>query len=165
MHEDILLTLAEIAITLAALSGVAGILGARSSQTKVAAFEILLLRNVALIGMAVAVFGILPLTFRGSAINDVVSLRLCSALVVVCWLVGYGLFLRRAVPALRSGEFAAGVFLVGLAFNVVGAALMLWNVASPSSASAQRYVLALMCALALAGINFIITALRLDPAA
>jgi hypothetical protein len=49
------------------------------------------------------------------------------------------------------------VFLVGFGFNVVGVALMMWNVASPSTAAAQRYVLALMCALALAGINFIVT--------
>lgn len=59
-HEDLLLTLSEIAVTLAALSGVAGILGARSGETRIAAVEILLLRNVAFIGMVVAAFADVP---------------------------------------------------------------------------------------------------------
>ena len=160
-HEDLLLTLAEIAVTLAALSGVAGILGARSGQSQLAPFEILLLRNVALIGMVVAAFALLPPTFRGSAIGDASAWRLCSVLALACWLAGYALFFRRAVPPLRSGEFSARVFALGLAFNVAGVTLLAWNVVRPGPPNAgQRYVLALMCALALAGINFIVTALR-----
>jgi len=162
-HENLLLTLAQIAVTLAALSGVAGMLGARSGGTRIAAFELLLLRNVALIGMTVAVFATLPVTFQGSEIRPFAAWRLCSGLASSCWLVGYGLFFRRAVTPLRSGEFAPRVFLLGLAFNVAGVVLLAWNVVAPSPSSAQRYVLALMCALALAGINFVITVLRPSP--
>lgn len=164
-HEDLLLTLAEIAVTLAALSGVAGILRVRPGETQMAPFEIHLLRNVALIGMVVAAFSLLPLTFRGSALGEGAAWRLCSALALAYWSAAYGLFLRRAAAPLRSGEFSPGIFSLGLALNVVGATLFGWNALAPGPGSPQRYVLALMCALGLAGINFIITALRKSPGA
>jgi hypothetical protein len=164
-HEDLLLTLAEIAITLAALSGVAGILGARPGDTQISTFERLLLRNVALIGMVVTGFSLVPLTFRGSGVADVTVWRLCSALALACWLAGYALFLRRAGAPLRSGAFPLRVFSLGLALNLAGVVLLGWNVLAPGADAARRYALALMCALALAGINFVITALRPGPPA
>jgi hypothetical protein len=164
-HEDLLLTLSEIAVTLAALSGVAGIIGARSREGRIAEFEILLLRNVALIGMVVAAFALLPPVFRGSGASGATVWRLCSALALAWWLGAYGLFLRQAATPLRSGEFSAGTFSLGLALNVTGAILLGWNALWSSSRSPQRYVLALMCALALAVVNFVITALRPRPPA
>jgi len=164
-QEDLLLTLAQIAVTLTALSGVAGILRPRSGEARMTPIEILLLRNVALIGLVVAAFALLPLTFRGSAFSHLAIWRACSALAVACWIAAYGIFLRQALAPLRSGGFSVQVFSLGLAFNVIGIALLAWNLVSPDSASAQRYALGLLCALALAGINFIVTALRPGPPA
>jgi hypothetical protein len=86
-------------------------------------------------------------------------------LTAACWLIGYGHFLRRVVTPLRSGRFSSRVFWLGLSFNLAGVVLLVWNVVAPGSGSAQRYVLALLCALALAGINFVVTALNPGPPA
>jgi len=162
-HEDVLLTLGEIAVTLAALSGVAGVLAARSGQTHLSAFKVLLLRNVALIGMVAAAFAILPLSFRGSAISNPSAFRLCSALAMCSWLGGETLFFRRGLVALRSREISATEFWLGFALNATAVTLFAWNTFLPDSTSANRYVLALMCALAIAGINFIVAVLRPNP--
>ena len=164
-HEDVLLTLGEIAVTLAALSGVAGVLAARSGETHLSAFKILLLRNVALIGMAVAAFALLPLTFRGSPISNPSALRLCSAFATCCWIGGQALFFRRGHMAVRSREMSTGQFGLGFALNATAVTLFAWNVLAPTPSSPQRYVLALMCALAIAGINFIVAVLRPKPPA
>lgn len=159
-HEDVLLTLGEIAVTLAALSGVAGVLGTRSGQTQLSVFEILLLRNVALIGMGVAAFALLPVALQGWTPGGSSALRLCSALAAGAWLGGYALSFRRVLAALRSRELSLGPFALGLAFNATSVALLAWNVVAPDPGSSRRYVLALMCALAIAGVNFIVTVLR-----
>jgi hypothetical protein len=164
-HEDVLLTLGEIAVTLAALSGVAGVLGTRSNQTRLSDFEILLLRNVALIGMAVAAFALLPLPFRGSPIEALSALRVCSALAACCWLGGYTFTFRRIFTALRSRELSLGTFLLGLTFHATAVLLLAWNVVAPTEGSPRRYVLALMSVLAIAGINFTVTVLRARPPA
>lgn len=164
-HEDVLLTLGEIAVTLAALSGVAGVLAARSGQTQLSVFKVLLLRNVALIGMVVAAFAILPLTFRGSAISNPSAFRLCSALAMCSWLGGEALFFRRGLAGLRSREISAGEFWLGFALNATAVTLFAWNAFVPNPTSPHRYVLALMCVLAVAGINFIAAVLRPKPPA
>lgn len=164
-HEDVLLTLGEIAVTLAALSGVAGVLGARSGQSQLSGFESLLLRNVALIGMAVAAFALVPLAFRGSTIGASSALRVCSALAACSWLGGYVFSFRRALAAQRSGELSVGAFALGFVFHVTAVTLLAWNVVAPDPGSPRRYVLALMCALAIAGINFMVTVLRPKPPA
>ena len=162
-HEDVLLTLGEIAVTLAALSGVAGVLATRSDQAPLSDFEILLLRNVALIGMGVAAFALLPLAFRGSPSEALSALRVCSALAASSWLGGYVLTFRRVFTALRSRELSLGAFVLGLAFNATAVLLFAWNVVDSTGSSPRRYVLALMSALAIAGINFIVTVLRPRP--
>jgi hypothetical protein len=159
-HEDVLLTLGEISVTLAALSGVAGVLGSRSGQTRLSDFEVLLLRNVALIGMAVAAFALLPLAYRGSTIGGLSPLRVCSALAACCWLGGYALSFRRVLAALRSRELSVGTFGLGLVFHAIALLLLAWNVVAPAPGSPRHYVLALMSVLAIAGINFVVTVLR-----
>jgi len=164
-HEDVLLTLGEIAVTLAALSGVAGVLAARPGQAQFSAFKVLLLRNVALIGMVVAVFAILPLAFRGSPISNPSAFRLCSALAMCSWLGGEALFFRRGLAGLRSREISASEFWLGFTLNATAVTLLAWNALAPNPTSPHRYVLALMCVLAVAGINFIVAVLRPKPPA
>jgi hypothetical protein len=164
-QEDVLLTLGEIAVTLAALSGVAGILAARPGDTQLSAFKILLLRNVALIGMIVAALALLPLTFRGSAISSLSALRICSTLAMCCWLGGEALFFPRGRAAVRSGEISASAFGLGFALNAVAILLFAYNVLAPTPSSPRRYVLGLMCALAIAGINFLVAVLNPRPPA
>lgn len=158
-HKDVLLTLGQIAVTLAALSGVAGVLAARPGQTDLSAFKIVLLRNVALIGMIVTVFSILPLAFHGPMISSTAAYRLCSILALFCGLGGYAFFLPQGRTALRSGEISASAFALGFALNAVAVVLFAWNAIAPTLSSPQRYVLGLMCALSIAGINFIVAVL------
>jgi hypothetical protein len=125
----------------------------------------LLLRNVALIGMVVAAFAILPLAFRGSAISNPSAFRLCSALAMCSWLGAETLFFRRGLVALRSREISASEFWLGFALNATAVTLFAWNALLPNPTSPNRYVLALMCVLAVAGINFIVAVLRPKPPA
>ena len=129
---------------MAALSGVAGVLAARPGQTELSAFKIVLLRNVALIGMIVTVFALLPLTFQGSEISSSSAIRLCSVLALFCGLGGYAFFLPRGRAALRSGEISAGWFGLGFALNAAAVVLFAWNAVAPTPSSPQRYVLGLM---------------------
>jgi len=158
-YEDVLLTLGQIAVTLAALSGVAGVIAARPGQTELSAFKIVLLRNVALIGMIVTVFALLPLTLRGSEISSATAFRLCSVLALFCGLGGYAFFLPRGRVAMRSGEISASAFGLGFALNAAAVVLFAWNTVAPTLSSPQRYVLGLICALAIAGINFVVAVL------
>jgi hypothetical protein len=158
-HEDVLLTLGQIAVTLAALSGVAGVLAARPGQTELSAFKMVLLRNVALIGMIVTVFALLPLTFRGPEISSTSAFQVCSVLALFCGLGGYIFFLPQGRAALHFGEISASAFGLGFALNAVAMVLFAWNAIAPTLNSPQRFVLELMCALSIAGINFIVAVL------
>lgn len=154
-HKDVLLTLGQIAVTLAALSGVAGVLAARPGQTELSAFKILLLRNVALIGMIVTVFSLLPLAFQGPAVTISGAFRICSVLALLCWLVGNVFFLPRVRTALSAGEISLSALGLAFVLNTTAVILFAWNIVVSTTSSPQRYVLGLMCVLSIAGINFI----------
>jgi hypothetical protein len=110
--------------------------------------------------MAVALFALLPLAFRGSAIGAPFALRLFSAVAALTWLAGYVFSFRRSLAALRSGEISPGTFALGLTLIAATVSLLAWNVVAPTEGSSRRYLLALISALAIAGVNFIVTVLR-----
>ena len=73
--------------------------------------------------------------------------------------VGYAFFLPRGRVALRCGEISASAFGLGFALNAAAVVLFAWNAIAPTLSSPQCYVLGLMCALSIAGINFIVAVL------
>jgi len=151
-HEDLLMTLAEVAVTLAALSGVAGIVGSRWQDQGLA--RSLLLRNVALIGMATALFALLPLVFRGSDVPTSTVWRGCSSLAGLVWFIGYLVH----YPSLkRDPTLVDWAFWLALLVSFAGIGAFAWNTFGPSSLSPHRYVLALLLWLSIAGLNFVVS--------
>ena len=88
LQQELLQTLAEIAVTIAALSAVAGVVR-HEALSGVAAG---LLRDVAVIGMLVALFSFLPLIFWNS--ETINAFRLSALRAASMWLLGYGFYLK-----------------------------------------------------------------------
>jgi hypothetical protein len=154
--REVLLTLAQVGVTLAALSGVAGIIESRRTDLPQHAISIRLLRDVALLGMLAALFAILPPVFvQDAAMNGTGVWRSLSAIGAIVWVAGYGAFLYDALKAVRAGSFSWLDILFGLVPTLFGLGLLGSNVFDPSAASPQRYMLAMICVLAIAGLNFL----------
>ena len=159
---DLLLTLAEMGVTLAALSAVAGVIGPRRADGR-PGLSIRLLRDVAILGMQAGFFAVLPLIFLG---NGPAVWRWCSAAALVLWVALYATFLRDALGPVREGAYSLVEFGSGLAITLLGFGLLASNVFWPSGASTRRYVLALVCMLVLAGGAFVLGAfVRREPPA
>ena len=140
------MTLAEIAVTIAALSAVAGVVTRESMSVTASG----LLRDVALIGMLVALFAVLPLALVDFGAARVITR---SALVAaVSWLVGYVAYLN-GVRKDRSQISTA--FWLGLVITVVGEALLVTAAMNLLGLGATWYVLGLIAFLSIAGLNFI----------
>jgi hypothetical protein len=106
--------------------------------------------------MLAALFAILPPVFDqdDTTIGRGVW-RSLSAIAVIVWVPGYCAFLHGAVKAVRAGTFSWLDILLGLLPTLLGLGLLGSNVVAPSAASPGRYMLALVCVLAIAGLNFL----------
>lgn len=143
--SELLELLAQLAVTIAALSAVAGATQS-SSKTSEANY---LLRDVALVGLTVALYAILPLLMLESELEPGLTLQICGFLAGLCWLVGYCLYIRRIWG--ETEKFTAA-FFVSLTVTVLGMAFFTVNVFEPRGVF---YVSGLVCLLAIAGLNFI----------
>lgn len=143
LQQDLLLTLAEISVTIAALSAVAGVVQ-REGLTAVASG---LLRDVAIIGMLVALFALLPLIFWNEGPN---VLRICSAGAAILWLIGYAFYLR---GVFRDRSQISAAFWIGMIITLLGVGLFAF--CALSSVNMTYYTLALLAWLAIAGLNFV----------
>ncbi len=146
LQQELLLTLAEISVTIAALSAVAGVLKHDSLRTVSSG----LLRDVAIIGMLVALFAILPLVFWRD--DTIVAFRLCALGAVVTWLVGYVAYLR---GVLRDRSQITATFWIGMVITVLGVVLLLVCAASDKTSNITLYLVAMLAWLAIAGLNFV----------
>jgi hypothetical protein len=158
-HEQLLSTISQVAITLAALSGVAGVLGTRTGGSPLDEATRVLLRDVAAIGLVATLLSLLPPLFERTPAEGFVW-RLLSGLAAAYWVLA----LRHAVPRLVGllSRRRSNFFLTGPAATLVGLFLFSWNVIAPDSASPNRYVGALLCLLCVAGTNFIIAVFQLS---
>jgi hypothetical protein len=154
-HRDLLLTLAQIGITLAALSGLAGIVGARRVESPREQLSIRLLRDVATVGMMATLFALLPLALDdGSA----TVWRWSSAAAAVSWIALLAEFARSGGALIRASEpvwKVAWPWLAGPLITLFGTALLTYNAIAPSVSSPQRYALAVLCMLVIAALNFL----------
>jgi len=154
--DDVLLSLAQVGVTLAALSGVAGILESRRNDPRQDPISIRLLRDVALLGMLAALFAVLPpVLHQDAAMNGAGPWRFFSATGVILWVPLYATFLRDARKAVRSATFSWLDILLGFAIQLIGLGLLISNVVAPSAASSVRYTLAIVTVLVLAGLSFL----------
>lgn len=153
--HELLLTLAEVAVTLAALSAVAGVIESRRAEAQHSRISIRLLRDVAVLGMLAALFAVVPLVFDRDPNNSPQVWRWCSAAALAIWIANYVSFFREAVRAVRTETFSWSGILLGLAITFLGFGLLAYNVLVPSDAAPQRYTLAIVCLLVLAGLDFL----------
>lgn len=166
-HHEVLLTLAEIAVTLAALSAVAGVIESRRAEPSQSRISMRLLRDVAVLGMTAAFFAVLPPIFGGGSGEETQVRRWCSAAALGVWIVDYVTFLREALRAVQTQTFSWTDISVGLAITLLGFGLLTYNVFMPYGAAPERYILAILCLLVLARLDFLAGAfdLRSGPPA
>ena len=140
-------------VTLAALSGVAGVLGTVGRDSPPSETRRILLRDVAGLGMAAALFAVLPLLLGAEADPEGPVWRLLSAAIGVGWVV---LFLRVVPKLARLNPARSNIVWVGPAATLIGLTLFSWNVVVPDSFSPNRYAGGLVCLLVVSGVAFLI---------
>ena len=146
LHHELLQTLAEIAVTIAALSAVAGVVRHEALN----AVSVGLLRDVAIIGMLVALFSMLPLIFWDDETST--PFRLSALGAAVMWLIGYGFYLRGVY---EDRSQVTIVFWIGMVITVLGLGLLFACLRSDDTSSVTLYMLGMLSWLAIAGLNFV----------
>jgi hypothetical protein len=105
--------------------------------------------------MMATFFALIPLALdEGSA----VVWRWSSATAAVCWIALLAAFTRTGGRLILASEPEWKVLWVwvvlGPLITLTGTALLTYNVIAPSTASPQRYALAVLCMLVIAALNF-----------
>jgi hypothetical protein len=159
-HELVLVTLAQVSVTLAALSGVAGVFRPQYSDSSKSEGARILLRDVALISLVVGLLAIIPLIVDRDHSHN--AWRWLSGIAILYWVIAF----IQTVPKLRrmfSAPKAIGV--VGPSSTVVGLLLFLLNVIAPGVLSPNRFAGGLLCLLVVAGSNFVLAVFDLKEKA
>lgn len=146
LQQELLQTLAEIAVTIAALSAVAGVVRHEAIDVVSAG----LLRDVAIIGMLVALFSILPLIFWSD--ETIIAFRLCAPAAALMWLLGYGFYLRGVY---KDRSQITVVFWIGMAITLLGLGLLFASMRSDDKSNITLYLVGMLSWLAIAGLNFV----------
>ncbi|CAN0583894.1 unnamed protein product, partial [Laminaria digitata] len=146
LQQELLQTLAEIAVTIAALSAVAGVVRSRPLSLVSAG----LLRDVAIIGMLVALFSLLPLIFWND--ETIVAFKLCALGAGSLWLLGYSVYLRGVY---KDRSQITVVFWIGMAITMLGLGLLFACVRSDDHSGITLYLVGMLSWLAIAGLNFV----------
>lgn len=157
---DALMTLAEVGVTIASLSAVAGVIQSQRADSRTDPMTIRLFRDVALLGMIGALLAVLPVLLERWPSQGAGPWRACSAVGAAIWIVLYVNFLRQALPAVRRDRLWRA-FLLGLAITLLGLGSLIYNTILPSIAAPQFYMVAIVCLLFLAGFDFLIAAFTL----
>lgn len=146
LEQELLLTLAEISVTIAALSAVAGVVKHEALDVVASG----LLRDVAIIGMLVALYAFLPLVFWSD--DTIIALRVCAVGAAITWLIGYALYLR---GALRDRSQITSTFWMGMVITLLGLALLVFCIFSEGKVGITLYLAGMIAWLAIAGLNFV----------
>jgi hypothetical protein len=150
LHEDLLMTLGEVAVAFVGFSMVVGVLGSGSVRRRYA------MRDVAEIGLQAVAGSFLPLAINAYGASPASTWRLASAGFLAYAALGLGFALRRApiriLDLLRTEPIRNGVIML-LNFGLIG--LLLFNAFLGGAGSGARYVTAVMLLLAIAGHQFL----------
>jgi hypothetical protein len=154
--EDLLELIAQLAITIAALSAVAG--ASRSNTSTSTNLERhFLLRDVALIGMAVALYSVIPLLLDEAGVDSDLTMAACGGLAASAWLIGYALYIKRIWG---DKTHFTGQFFLGCILTIGGLASFSWAAVFENEIA---YLCGLVCWLVIASFNFINGVFALDP--
>ncbi len=143
--EDLLELIAQLAITVAALSAVAG----ASRSSNIDREHQFLLRDVALIGMAVALYAVVPLILDEAGVDDDLVMTVCGALAAISWTLGYLLYIKRIWG---DRDHFTGLFFFGLLLTVGGIGAFTYAAMAEHQVA---YLSGLVFWLAIASLNFI----------
>lgn len=158
---DLLMTLAEIGVTIASLSAVAGVIESARGESQAHPMTIRLFRDVALLGMLAALFAVVPMVVEPTPSRGGEPWRWCSSVGAAVWAILYAAFVREVLPAVRKDRLWVP-FLFGLSITLLGLGSLVYNAILPSTSASQLYTIAVVCLLALAGFDFLIAAFRLS---
>ena len=150
---DTLLTLAEIAAAFVGCSTIVVVF--RSSRSEL---QRLRLRGVAEIGISTLVGALLPLIAAGVGLDEPAIWRASSLVFAAVGVVGWLLWARGVSRAGYRPTFGKPPLAPDFVANLVGQALLWWNVVSPSAAAPTRYVAAIMAFLLIAAMSFVASA-------
>jgi len=143
--DTLLPTIAQVSVTLAALSGVAGVIRPTGAETHEPVSARFFLREVAILGLAATLLSLLPLVF-----DD--SWRVLSAVGAGFWVAMFIFGARRLqlqqLSLLRRAWPGPAITLVGLA-------LFIWNIVVPSEQSPMRYAAGVLCLLTISAMCFV----------
>ena len=144
--NELLPIVAQISVTLAALSGVAGVIAPASSESiEDQEFRRPLLRDVAINGLFAMMLSLLPFLLED-------NWRLFSTLAAIIWATGF-FFVARELRLMEPARLKRT--WIGPLITLVGLTLFIWNVVAPDAGSPTRYAAAVLCLLAIASLNFI----------
>ena len=150
LYEELLMSLAEIAVTIAALSAVAGAIGKQKEGGPHSRLK--LLRDVALIGLSVALFAILPLLAQEAGAEKYLIWRWFSGLPVLVWISAYLIY---TVKLIKDKARINWVFWLGFVLLLVGNGLFITNAIIVKEPSPVLYLGGLISFLSVACLNFI----------
>lgn len=148
LQQDLLLALSEVSVTIAALSAVAGVVKSDALNR----ISSKLLRDVAIVGLLVALFSLLPLIFWDDSSNF--AFRLIALSAAITWLLGYIGYLR---GVLRDRSQVTTPFWMGLLITVGGIVLFGMAALSERPYPGTSYLVALLAWLAIGGLNFVVS--------
>lgn len=143
--EDLLELIAQLAITVAALSAVAGATRGNSVDVE----HQYLLRDVALIGMAVALYSVIPLLLDEAGVDSDLTITVCGGLAALSWTIGYLLYVLRIR---NDKQHFTGLFFLGLLLTLGGLGSFFYSAVAEHEVA---YLSGLVFWLAIASLNFI----------
>ncbi len=151
--EDLLELIAQLAITIAALSAVAGATRGDNIDRE----NQYLLRDVALIGMAVALYSVVPLLLDEAGVDGDLIVTACGSLAALCWFAGYIMYVKRIWG--DKAHFNRWFFF-GMLVTLSGLAALSYAALFGNDIA---YLAGLVFFLSIAGLNFINGVFNLTP--
>lgn len=155
-NADLMLTVAEVAVTFAGFAGLVTVIAQRLSgaDTTLATGR---LQSMLVLSLLVVAFSFVPQVVAGFGLSDEAVGRASSGLYGLAW-VGYNVYTVRVAAALRAaGAFPTGVALyINMVVHLISPLVLLAGAAGVwNSMTAQVYTLALFGMLYISGVIFV----------
>jgi hypothetical protein len=150
-NRDTLLSIAEIAVSLAGFTGLVGVLGRRGEDTS-SGLSWIRLRAMLEVALRNAAFALLPLPFLGVVSSETAIWRISSGIYLVT-VVAYILYRRRRTNPSMAGQALGGPLLSLLPISLLACLANVLGLAGPYAFS--LYLLSLLLGLVSAGMLFL----------